>query len=299
MAKERIGFIGVGLMGHGMAKNILLKGHPLTVMAHRNRAPVQDLVEQGASEAATPADVAAASDIVFLCVSTSPVVESVIAGKDGLIEGLKEGGVVVDCSTADPTSTLRMGELLASKGIAFLDAPLGRTPVQAEEGKLNVMVGGDAAVFARVRPVIDCFGENVFHVGALGAGHTIKLINNFFAMTTASAMSEAAAMAAKAGVDLKMLYDVMAAGPLKSGMMDFIMANALEGDSSKLQFALVNARKDVTYYVNMADGLGMPSFIGPATKHLLSLAVAQGKGEDRVPTLCDFIAEIGGAKLRN
>jgi 2-hydroxy-3-oxopropionate reductase len=297
MTMERIGFVGVGLMGRAMSKNLLTKGYPLTVIAHRNREAVEALVSKGATEASTHAELAANADVIIICVTTSAAVESIITGETGLLAGIKAGTLVIDCGTSDPTSTARLGEALETKGASMIDAPLGRTPLHAEQGLLNMMVGGNEADVKKVWPIFEVLAENIFHVGPLGSGHKLKLINNFFAMTMASAISEAAAMAAKTGVDLQNLYDVMSAGPLKSGMFDFVMANALRGDASNLQFSVANARKDVGYYLRMAEAADMPSFMGPATYHLLSMARADGRGEDFVPTLCDYVGDIGGVKL--
>lgn len=298
MSKQRIGFVGIGLMGRAMCLNLVAKGYPLTVMAHRNRAPIDELVGKGAREAAHAAALAAESDVVFICVTTSDAVEAVITGENGLLAGIEAGTLVVDCGTSDPTSTARMGAALEAKGAKLIDAPLGRTPLHAEQGLLNMMVGGGEADVQKVWPLLEDMAENIFHVGPLGSGHKLKLINNFFAMTTASAISEAAAMAVKTGVDLENLHKVMAAGPLRSGMFDFCMTNAMKGDPSNLQFSVANARKDVGYYMRMAEAADMPSFIAPATYHLLSMAKADGRGEDYVPTLCDFVGDIGGVKLR-
>ena len=147
MAKPRIGFVGVGLMGHGMAKNIVEKGFPLTIRAHRNRAPVDDLVGRGAKEAKTYAEVARASDIVFLCVTGAPQVEEAIVGAGGIVDAARDGMIVIDTSTSEPSTTARLRELLAHKGVRLVDAPLARTPVEAEAGKLNIMLGADDKKF--------------------------------------------------------------------------------------------------------------------------------------------------------
>src|SRR5262249_26258249 len=139
--KRRVGFIGVGLMGHGMAKNIVEKGHALTVLGHRNREPVDDLVKRGATEAKTAADVARRSDIVFLCVTASPQVEDIVFRKDGLLDGIGSGTIVADSSTAEPTSTMKVAAAIAERGGRFVDTPLVRTPKEAEEGRLVVMTG--------------------------------------------------------------------------------------------------------------------------------------------------------------
>lgn len=290
--KPAIGFIGLGLMGAAMAGRLQSLGYPLTVIAHRNRAPIDAAVAKGATEATTPADLAGASDIVMVCVDTSDAVEAVMLGDRGVLAGVKAGATIIDFGTSLPGSTKRLGAAFAEKQAHYLDAPLGRTPAHAVDGKLNIMGAGDKAAFDAVKSVLDDLGENVFHVGPLGAGHTLKLINNFFAMTTATAMSEAFAMADQAGLERQTLYDVMSAGPLRSGMMDFVKANAVDGDPTMLAFSIANARKDLEYYSAMADGFDAPSLISPATKQALGLAEAEGWGDRMVPEMADFIAEL-------
>ncbi len=181
MDKPRIGFIGIGLMGHGIAKNLVTKGFPLTVRVNRNRKPLEDLLAAGATEVKTNADVARHADIVFLCVTGAPQVEEIINGKDGIASAARKGLVVVDTSTSEPATTAKMREALAEKGVRFVDAPLARTPVEAELGKLNIMVGADDATFAELKPVLAAFCENIIHAGPAGHGIVLKLINNFLA----------------------------------------------------------------------------------------------------------------------
>ena len=172
---EKIGFIGVGLMGHGMAKNILRVGYPVTVIAHKNRVPVENLVSLGAQEAGSLEALAKGSTLVFICAPGSPQVEQIIAE---LTPNLSENAVIIDCSTSDPTSTLKLAENLKSKRIHMVDAPLGGTPVQAEEGALSAMVGADHPVFARIKPVIESWAATLVHIGAVGDGHRMKLLNS-------------------------------------------------------------------------------------------------------------------------
>jgi len=179
---SKIGFIGAsGLMGHGMAKNLLAKGHAMAITVHNNRERVADLLAAGAVEARSPAALAASCDIVFVCVTGSPQVESVVAGPEGLMAGAKRGLTIVDCSTSEPDSTTRLRERCAALGVALVDAPLARSPVEAEAGRLNVMVGADDEIFDRLAPVLRAFAENVIHVGGPGSGHIIKLLNNLAA----------------------------------------------------------------------------------------------------------------------
>ncbi len=295
MAKPAIGFIGLGLMGAAMVGRLQDLGYGLTVLAHRSREAVEKAVARGAVEVGTARDVARASDIVMLCMGTSEQVESRMRGPDGVIAGLRDGAVVIDFGTSLPDSTRALGKEMTAAGGTYLDAPLGRTPSHAAEGKLNIMGAGDKAAFDKVRPVLEDLGENVFHLGDLGAGHTIKLINNFFAMTTANAMAEAFAMADRMGVPRQNVYDVMAAGPLRSGMMDFVKAYAIDGDPMQLAFSVKNGAKDVGYYAKMAEDAGVDSIMSACARRALTEAVEAGRGETLVPEQVDFFSrKFGG-----
>ena len=172
----------------------------------------------------------------------------------------------------------------------MLDGPLGRTPSHALDGQLNIMTSGDKDAFEKIKPTLEDLGENVFYLGEVGSGHTIKLMNNFFGMTVANAMAEAFAMADVQGVDRGQVYDVMAAGPLHSGMMDFVEAYGVDKDPSMLAFAIKNAAKDVGYYSQMAKDAGVESVMvtGPLTG--LNSAVEAGQGDEMVSQMVDFYA---------
>lgn len=290
MSKPKIGFIGLGLMGSAMVGRLQDKGYEVTVLGHTNRAGIDKAVSRGAAEAADGREVAKASDIVMLCMGTSEQVESRMRGDDGVIAGLSGGKVVIDFGTSLPASTIALGEEVAAKGAVMMDAPLGRTPSHAVDGLLNIMAAGDKATYDRIKPVLDDLGENVFHLGDLGAGHTIKLMNNFYAMTSANAMSEAFAVCDIAGIERKALYDVLAAGPNGSGMMDFIKAYAVDGDPEKLAFAVKNARKDVSYYEQMLQNMGQTSIMAKGAMEATGRAVDDGHGDDLVPQMVDSFA---------
>ncbi len=294
---QRIGFIGAsGLMGHGMAKNLRAKGYPLALTVHRNRDRVADLLAAGATVAATPAELARASDVVFLCVTGSPQVEAVVSGDNGLLAGAARGLVIVDTSTAEPESTNRLRLLCAAQGVDYIDAPLARTPTDAEAGKLNVMVGATEAQFARLEPVLHAFAENVFHVGQPGAGHVIKLLNNFIAQAICTATAEAFAVGQKAGVDLKRLVALVSAGGVNSGLFQ-IMSKTLDGDLSGIKFEMNNARKDIRYYTHLAENLAVPTVVGEAVHQSLALACALGYGEKYVPSLVEAQEKLSGTKI--
>ena len=293
----RIGFIGAsGLMGHGMAKNLLAKGHTLAITVHRNRERVADLLAAGAKEVANPAAVAAASDVVFVCVTGSPQVEAVMLGEQGLLAGAAPKLMIVDTSTSEPDSTAKLREAAAQRQVAYVDAPLSRTPVEAEAGRLNIMVGADKSVFECLEPIARCFAENVFHVGGPGAGHVIKLLNNFIAQSICTATAEAFAVGQRAGVDVKKLVELISAGPVNNGLFQ-AMAKTLTGQMDGLKFELDNARKDVRYYTHLAEGLAVPSVMGEAVHQSLTLASALGHGKKFVPSLVEAQEQLTGAKL--
>jgi len=289
---KRIGFIGIGMMGHGMAKNILQNGFDLTVMAHRNRKPIDDLVQQGAAETESPKTVAECSDIVFICVSGSPQVESIVYGEAGLLEGARAGLIVVDCSTAEPSSTARIAASLEEKGAILADAPLARTPVEAEAGKLNTMVGADEAIFAEIKPVLETFCENIFHVGGVTAGHKLKLINNFLAMGHAALIAEAIVACNKTGVDPAKYYEVVTAGGANSGIFQMIVPKAIQQDYEGMKFGIDLARKDLRYYRHLTEEVGLTGQMGDAVHLAFSEASNLGYGSKLIASLIEAQAQI-------
>ncbi len=288
---SKIGFIGVGLMGAAMAGRLIDQGHSLTILGNRSRERITALVERGAVEASNACELARESDIVMLCMGTSQQVEGRMNGDAGVIAGLKPGAVVIDFGTSLPASTRTLGDAVEKAGGHYLDAPLGRTPAHAVDGLLNIMCAGNEDAYNKVLPVLQDVGENVFHLGALGSGHTVKLINNFFGMTVANAMCEAFAMADVQGVDRKALYDVMSAGPLHSGMMDLVKGYGVDGDPTQLAFAIKNASKDVGYYSKMAEQAGVKSIMSPAPLSALQDADAAGKGDQMVSQMVDYYSD--------
>lgn len=292
MDKPRIGFIGLGFMGHGMAANLLRKGFPLAVKVNRDRSRLGDILAAGARESATNAEVASHADFVILCVTGSPQVEEIVFGAEGLLSAARPGLVVIDTSTSEPGTTARCREALAPKGTRFVDAPLGRTPKEAEEGRLNSMVGADDATFALVRPVLAAFCENVFHVGPPGAGHTLKLANNFMALTIAASVAEAFAVAAKAGVRLDKLYEVGSQAAYNSNMFQMLAGGLVQGDLTRMKFSIVNAAKDLRYFTHLAESLPVPSFIAEAVHQSYSQAVAMGLGDKLLASMIEAQEKI-------
>ncbi len=299
MASKKIGFIGVGMMGHGMAKNLVEKGFATTVLGHRNRAPVEDLVKRGAREAKDIAALVGDSEIVFVCVTGSPQVEDLVYRKGGVLDSAKAGLIVVDTSTSQPLSTLKIAKDLEAKGARFVDAPLTRTPVEAEQGRLNTMVGADDATFRAIEPALKAFCENIFHVGGIGAGHKIKLINNCAAIGQMALIAESLAACAKLGVDPKKYFELVSTGAANSGLFQMLAGKAVAGDFTGMKFGLANALKDVRYYMQMAIEAGITAPLAAATLNSLSSAVNLGFGtpEHLVGSLVQAQAKINAVEF--
>lgn len=290
---ETIGFIGTGLMGHGMAKNIVEKGYRLTVIAHRNRAPVDDLVARGATEAGSLPELARASSVIFMCLTGAPEAAAAVAEMKA---DLAPGTVIVDCSTGEPTVTQRLAEEMAAQGVAYADAPLSRTPKEAWEGTLDCMVGAEAAVFDRIRPVIACWAAKIVHIGGVGDGHRMKLLNNFISLGYAAIYAEALTMAKKVGIPVETFDKVIRGGRMDCGFYQTFMGYALGGNREAHRFTLANAYKDMRYVESMANAATMATPVTSAVKNSFAQAMATGGNgpEDYVPHLVDFIGRANG-----
>ncbi|MDO1583380.1 NAD(P)-dependent oxidoreductase [Rhizobium oryzicola] len=286
----RTGIIGVGLMGQGIARNVLLRGgHSLTFLDHPGNQPVDELLALGATSVKTAAAVAAASDVIILCVTGSPQVEAVLTGSEGVLSELKPGTIVVDCSTALPESTQRMAKAVKQADGFFVDAPMTRTAKFAHEGKLHLLLGGDAAVIERVRPVLASFSEEAVHVGATGAGHRLKLLHNFVSVGFMSLLAEAAAQAADGGVDPQALVSVLRSGGGGGVALDRMAPFLLGEGSGNLPFAISNALKDFDYYIAMSEQAGALHLIADGVRAALSGAVEAGHGATYLPELSEIL----------
>lgn len=298
--KPRIGYIGVGLMGHGAAKNIFERGgYSLTILAHRNRAPVDDLVRRGAVEATTPAAVAEASDIVFLCLPSAVEVEATVYGENGLLAAMRPGMVLVDNTTNDPITTRKVGADLAARGAAMVDAALGRSPKEAEAGKLSTYVGGEPEVIARVRPIMETYADTIVVCGGLGAGTTCKLVNNSITIGMCAVIAEGFATAAKLGVDLTAQAAVLSAGGANGGMWQMMRPWILEGDDSHLKGPFRIAAKDMRFYNRMAEGAEVATPIAQAISQTYRLVLNQGHADRFMPVMPGILAELNGAKIHD
>lgn len=288
--KQNIGMIGIGMMGHGIARNIARHGYPLTVLEHAGNQPLDELRAAGVTTQTSARAVAAASDIVLLCVTGTPQVEAVLLGDGGVLEGLKPGAVVIDCSTAVPTSTERVAQAVQQAGGRFLDTPMTRTPKEAHEGRLNLLVGGDAALFAECRPLLACFAENIVHAGPVGAGHRMKLLHNYVSLGFVTLLAEAAACAQRAGVAPEVFVDVLAKGGGGGAALERLKPFLLAQDTSGLRFSMANALKDLSYYNQMAEDGGAAREIAQAVRSTLDAAVSAGNGDKLLPEIVPVLA---------
>ena len=269
---ERVGFIGLGAMGTGMARNIPQKGFALTVLANRRRVSIDALVAEGAKEVATPREMADGCDIVVLCVTGSTEVEQIVNGRDGLASASKPL-LIIDCSTSNPSQTVALAASLAERDIILVDAPLGRTPKEAAEGQLDVMVGGAAEHVERARPVISTFAGRIIHTGPTGSGHTMKLLVNFVSMGYSAIYSEALTVGAKSGLTPQVVDSV-----LRGSRMDCLFYQAffdfvLNRNENAQRFAMANALKDMSYLASTAQAAGIANPIGAAVRNSFASAV--------------------------
>ncbi len=294
MTIKTIGLIGVGLMGHGIGKNILAKGFALNIVAHRNRAPIESMIALGAKELSNAAEIAAQSDMVILCVTGSPQVEEVVTA---LLTTAKPGFIISDCSTAEPHSTVKLAALCEAHGVHFVDTPMTRTPKEAEAGKLGLMVGGDLAIIEKIRPVLSSFADMIVHAGAVGSGHKVKLINNFLSLGHAAMAAEAITVATKAGIEMNALKEIIMGGGASSVMFGRLINVPLHDDDSHAKFAITNARKDLRYYTNMTEQMPVSSFLAETVHQTLVVADNMGYGNRYLPRLIDFLKKINGMEV--
>lgn len=284
-SRPKIGLIGLGLMGHGIGRNLLKHGFPLTVLGHVNRKPVESLMQLGATDGRDLATLVRNSDMIILCVTGSPQVESLIYGESGILANARAGQIVIDCSTSEPRSSASINADLAAAGVTFVDAPLGRTPVDAEAGTLNTMVGASPEVLETVRPVLKAFCENIIHIGDVLAAQKIKLINNFVFVGTAALLTEALRTCDQVGVPRKALHDIMSKGLLKSGLLEAIVGEILKNNLDGVKFSIKNAQKDIAYFNNMVEGHSGGNSLSSDLARVLTHAVEQGLGENFLPGL--------------
>ncbi|MBM3409140.1 MAG: NAD(P)-dependent oxidoreductase [Betaproteobacteria bacterium] len=288
--KTAVGLIGAGMMGVGIAANLVRHGHPLNLLDHPGNQPLDALLAAGARLHPSARAVASEVEVLLVCVTGSPQVEAVLTGPDGALAGLRPGALVVDLSTSIPSSTEKMAAIVQAAGAHFIDAAMTRTPKEAAEGRLNLLVGGEATLLERCRPVLACFAENIFHAGPVGAGHRMKLLHNFVSLGLVTLIAEAAACAQRSQVSAEVFVDVLARGGGGGIALDRLKPYLLEQDIGALRFSVANACKDLGYYQTMAADSGADRTVAHAVLDTLTRA-AQAEPESMVPEMVRLIAQ--------
>ena len=292
----RVAFIGLGIMGSRMAANLASAGHELTVW-NRTREKAEKWAEaQGAKVAATPAEAAAQADVAITMVVDGPQVEAVLLGPGGVAEGAQSGLLCVDMSTIAPGQARALAAELAELGIAFVDAPVTGSSPKAEDGTLTIMAGGDERDFVRARPLFEAMGELVVHVGELGHGETIKLINNAVAAVNAAVVGEALLVGKRAGVDLDALERVMGAGSGGSAMLA-LKAGPMRRHDYETLFKLEHMLKDVRLCLEEGQAVGAPFTFAAHAREILTAAAGRGLGEADFAALIEVLGGQAGVKL--
>ena len=292
---EKIGFIGLGIMGRGMAANLLAKGFDVVVW-NRTARRADELVEAGAARAESPAAVAQSCPIVITCVSDTPDVEAVVLGPGGVIEGVSSGSLVIDCSTISPQATLEIAKALEAKGASMLDAPISGGSEGAEKGTLSIMVGGRAEDFERARPCLEAMGTTITHVGTQGAGQTVKLVNQILVVGNCVAMCEALLFAQAGGVDLQKTFDAISQGAAGSWMFTNRAPQIIQRDWSP-GFMVSLQQKDLRLVLAAADEMGVPIPVTAQIFNLYRTLEARGLHEEGNHALIKALEHLSGIEV--
>lgn len=293
--KESVGFIGLGIMGAGMAANVLQAGFPLTVW-NRSSAKAEPLAAAGAAVAANPAELAAISDIIITCVSDTPDVEAIILGPHGVIQGARPGSLVIDMSTISPAATRQIAGVLAAQGVDMLDAPVSGGSEGAARGTLSIMVGGEAAALQRAMPVLQTMGQRITHVGPHGAGQTVKLVNQVMVVGNCLAMAEGLLLAQAGGVDLHKALEAVSGGAAGSWMLSQRGPQILARDW-RPGFTVALQQKDLRLVLEAADQQGVPL---PGTALIFQLyrtLEARGLSGDGNHALVKALEALAGVEI--
>lgn len=291
-SKQTIGFIGVGLMGWGMAKNVVEKGYPLLIVAHRKREAVDDLVTRGAIEVASPQEMATRADVIVLCVTGTPQVEANVAA---IMETARSGLTIIDTSTSEPASTCRLHIELEKKGVTLFDAPLSRTPAHAWAGELTTFIGGPRELIERWRPLFETWATAMIPVnGPVGSAHAVKLINNVVSIGYAALWSECYATLHKLGIEPNVLREVISHSGMNCGNFQNYSKYVCDGDPEGHKFALANCLKDIGYYRHMADDLGAAQLMSSGALKTVRQAVEMGMGQCYITQMVDVILKLNG-----
>jgi 3-hydroxyisobutyrate dehydrogenase/2-hydroxy-3-oxopropionate reductase len=293
----KLGFLGLGLMGGPMARNLIKAGHDVALWSYSKGKAEQIAAETGAKACASPADVARHAECVFLCVGNSEMSEKVILGPGGVKEGGKQGLIVVDASTVSPRSSRHVNDELAAAGIDFLGAPCTGSTPGAINATLTFMVGGDQKVFEKVRPWLEAMGKKLYFCGGPGMGLHAKLTQNLVLSNLLQAFNEGIVLSTKAGVDPNLMLDILSNSAAKSGLIDFKAPFIFRRDF-KTAFSVKWMYKDIGLMLESADELEVPLFLTSLTRQLFQAAVARGHGEEDICSTIKVLEEITGVEVK-
>jgi 3-hydroxyisobutyrate dehydrogenase-like beta-hydroxyacid dehydrogenase len=294
--KLKIGFIGLGEMGKWMAINVAKAGFPLTVYDVRPD-PVQELVKNGASAGEDPGDVAKKSDCVLMSLPDTQVVEKVLFGQKGMIQGLSPGSIVVDLSTIHYLATLRIEEQLRAKEVIFIDAPVSGMEARAKEGTLTVMGGGEPKTFEKIHPVLEAIGNNIVYMGKTGNGQLTKLVNQLLFNMSCAAMAEILPMAVKLGLDPEAVCQVVTTGTGRTFALEFFTPHILE-NNFKPGYPLISAYKDMESAAEISSQTKIPLPVFAAAMQTYQLALAQGLGKENKGAMIKVWEKVLGVEVR-
>ena len=292
----QVGMLGLGIMGGRMAANLAAAGHELTVFNRTAAKAEAFAAEHGATAAATPRAVAEAADVVISMVVDGPQVEEVLLGPDGAAAGARPGSIFVDMSTIAPADARRIGATLGEQGVRFMDAPVTGSSPRAEAGTLAIMAGGAAQDFERVRALFEVMGELVLHVGDLGQGQMLKLVNNAVAAANAVALGQALLVAQRTGVDLDALTQVMAAGSGGSTMLG-LKAGPMRAHDYTTLFKTEHMLKDVRHCLEEGQSAGVPFPAATLAREVLTAAVGRGHGDDDFASVIEVLEGLAGVRI--
>jgi len=295
---KRVGFVGAGIMGEPMATNLLRAGFEVTVVAHRNRAPIERLTNAGAVEVATIAEVARQSEVVVTCVPNDAAITTVISGDEGLLAGASEGLVIIDASTVSPLTSQTMARRASQQGVTLLDAPISGGQAGAQAGTLAIMVGGPREAFERVRPVLDAVGKSVTYVGANGSALAVKLANNLIVAATLVAVSEALTMTTKAGVDPAVAQSILAEATARSFVVQEKVPKTLLAGNLQPGFKLALMHKDMGLALDFGKSMDVPMFATALVQQLYTQAKGLGKGDLDCIAISELYTDPTGVSLK-
>jgi 3-hydroxyisobutyrate dehydrogenase-like beta-hydroxyacid dehydrogenase len=292
-----LGFLGLGLMGYPMARNLLRAGHRVAVWSHTADKARRLASDHGAQFCSTPSEVAQQSDCLFLCVGNTDMSRDVILGPQGIIQGAKPGTVVVDASTVSPSESRAIGEALKAKGVDFLDAPCTGSTPGAEGGTLTFMIGGDPAIYEKVKPYFDPMGKRLYYCGSAGMGLQAKLTQNLILSNILMAFNEGMVLAVKGGVDPKLMLDILDNSAAKSGLINYKAPFVFRRDF-QANFSVKWMAKDISLMLDSGKELGVPLFLTGLTRQLFEAAIAKGYADDDICSTIKVLEEMTGVEVK-